>query len=130
MDTPTKALLIGATLAATVCGVGYVHSRNGQADLVRLEAQCQREIQNASTAEKELGFVLECKGATLANSASSLESMVDLQANLASAYQAAQSGLRVFYPIAAAIVITSAIPWLWYFLLRRLRELREAVVGK
>jgi len=36
------------------------------------------------------------------------------------------------WPVAgsAAIVLLCALPWAWYFLLRRIRELREAIVGR
>jgi hypothetical protein len=29
-----------------------------------------------------------------------------------------------------AIVLVCSVPWLWYFVLRRIRELREAITGK
>ena len=33
-------------------------------------------------------------------------------------------------PIAIAIILFSAVPWMWYFFLRRVQELRDAVAGK
>jgi hypothetical protein len=32
--------------------------------------------------------------------------------------------------VGMAIPLVCCLPWLWYFLLRRIRELREAIVGK
>jgi len=32
--------------------------------------------------------------------------------------------------IAIGVLVLSAIPYAWYFLLRRIRELRDAIVGK
>jgi hypothetical protein len=34
------------------------------------------------------------------------------------------------YALAAMIGVFSAVPWFWYFLLRRLAELRQAVLGR
>lgn len=34
------------------------------------------------------------------------------------------------FVIAASIIAASLLPWLWYFLLKRIRELREAIIGK
>ena len=31
---------------------------------------------------------------------------------------------------AIAIPLVCSLPWLWYFFLRRIRELREAIAGK
>ena len=33
-------------------------------------------------------------------------------------------------PIAALVLLFSALPWFWYFILRRIRELRDTIVGK
>lgn len=33
-------------------------------------------------------------------------------------------------PAAAVVLALSALPWLWYFILRRIRELHDAIVGK
>ena len=33
-------------------------------------------------------------------------------------------------PTAAVVLGFAALPWLWYFLLRRIRELRDAILGK
>ena len=33
-------------------------------------------------------------------------------------------------PVAALVLLFSALPWLWYFILRRIRELHDAIVGK
>jgi hypothetical protein len=34
------------------------------------------------------------------------------------------------YTLAAAIAGVLALPWCWYFFLRRVKELREAILGK
>jgi hypothetical protein len=55
-----------------------------------------------------------------------------VQAKLVSAYHdlRSQESSARFFLIAAVIVGVSALPWLWYFLLRKIRELEDVIAGK
>lgn len=55
---------------------------------------------------------------------------IGLQGKIADAYSDSMHATSLTSPVATAIGVLSVIPWLWYFLLRRIVELREAIGGK
>lgn len=55
---------------------------------------------------------------------------VGLQADIVNAYRTAQSSYAWPKLVALALVCLGAVPWVWYFLLRRLAEVRRALSGQ
>lgn len=60
----------------------------------------------------------------------STDTLTGVQAKIVSAHQATRASQS--WPIPAALILLGigTVPWLWYFLLRRIAELRSAIGGK
>jgi hypothetical protein len=133
LDKPTKILIVGIFAGALTYGLGQVNTH-------RLERRVQ-ELQRACVAEGEadakrpgpfsvltniFGGKPLCDPVELARSGSH----AGIQGQLATAELEVLRWAN--WPLIACIAIqlTCTVPWLWYFFLRRIRELREAIVGK
>jgi hypothetical protein len=133
LDKSTKVLIVGIFAGALTYGLGQMNTH-------RLEHRVQ-ELQKACVAEGEaeakgqgtfsaltniFGGKPLCDPVELARSTGH----VGIQGQLA----AAEIDVRRWasWPLLGgiAIPVTCCLPWLWYFFLRRIRELREAIVGK
>lgn len=68
---------------------------------------------------------LVCDASTLAR----LGNNVGIQADIVKAHWAAIASRDWPIPAALFVLGVSVLPWLWYFLLRRIAELRAAIVG-
>jgi hypothetical protein len=129
MDKPTKILLGGIVCAGMIASGQMFYNRSLENKVNQLKAECIAE--DMAEREKTPG-----KGQTVCD-AEELEGVVEVkgqgvQAKLVYAYrdlQREKSSSR-FFLFAAVVVGVSALPWLWYFLLRRIRELRDVIVGK
>jgi len=53
-----------------------------------------------------------------------------IQDRIVKAQREASASKQWPYIVAEWILGLSLLPWAWYFLLRRIQELREAIVGK
>ena len=69
---------------------------------------------------------LVCEPATLAM----LGETAGLQKVIVGVYWESRRALSETWPIALLVAALFAVPWFWYFLLRRIVELRNAVGGK
>jgi len=132
LDKPTKVLIVGIFAGALTYGLGQINTH-------RLERRVQ-ELQRACIAEGEaeagkqptfswtniFGGKPQCDPVELARSSG----RVGIQGQLAAAERDVLEWGN--WPLIACIGIplTCSLPWLWYFFLRRIRELREAIVGK
>jgi hypothetical protein len=134
MNRPMQTLLAGVVLAALVVAAGaYNHHRlirtaaNAEAETPKLEAAshaCFKRYE-ADHPHTHPGIPLDW-----------LEAEVSQCGNVPSATQIEeqlQADLRRsdYWTRRAAIVVLAvlATPWLWYFLLRRIAELRAAILG-
>jgi hypothetical protein len=122
MKKPTKILLGGALCAALIAAVGALNTARLKNNLRALEAQCERE-------RTELRPKLVCDAGDLSDLVST-GPLVGIQAQIAEAHDDVRNSSAMPGLLAIGILIISAIPWTWYFLLRRIRELREAIVVK
>jgi hypothetical protein len=133
LDKPTKILIGGIVISALTYGLGQWNAH-------RLEHKVQ-QLQNACVAQKDaeekkqgpwsgLAGILTakttCDPATLARS----NDYTGIQAQLAAAEREHQAWGNWPSWVAIVIAVMSCLPWLWYFFLRRIRELREAITGK
>jgi hypothetical protein len=131
MDNPTKILIGGAICAAIIAGMGALNTARLKANLKRLETQCIEEEGKQERQHTGIDFKTVCDGADLSDLALQIElNKTGLQAQIAAAYDDAGNSSAMPNLLAIGILIIFAIPWTWYFLLRRIRELREAIVGK
>jgi hypothetical protein len=137
MTNPFKIFIIGAVTAIVISGscalVNGINDMVGRGTLPTLEAKV-RDLQTACLErQKQIQqddnpyakyIPINC------GSEAGVQSELG-QAQLA--LNAAKKGgptIQMPYHIAFVTLVFSALPWTWYFLLRRVSELREAIVGK
>ena len=72
---------------------------------------------------------LACDAASLQQLRGESE-LTEVQAKLLTASEGTDVWFGAAKLLAAIFVFVAGMPYLWYFLLRRLREIREAIVGK
>lgn len=124
MTKPTKIFLIGIVLAAFSFGGGKAYEFWLSKNLRDLEAECVRE--GKENPPDRFPGILVCDAESLSN----LESGVGIQAGIVEAKQSLTAFTGLPLVIAFSIAILFALPFAWYFLLQRVRELKEAIVGK
>lgn len=120
MDKPIKILLSGIACAGIIASGQVFYNRWLENQLKQIEAECIIERgERTWVCDAEELETVDVKGQ-------------GVQTKLVSAYRAVQQEKLFprFFLIAAFIMVLSALPWLWYFLLRRIRELRDAILGK
>ena len=130
MEKPTKILIGGVLCAALIAGVGALNTARLKANLKALEARCgedgKKDQQTTGTA-----FEPTCDGDELSRLAwKQTGPFVGIQADILAAHDNVRNSPAKPGLLAIGFLIVSVIPWAWYFLLRRIRELRDAVVGK
>ena len=129
MDKATKILLGGIVTAILVVGVGYMNLVKSKSELSDLVAQCQSMNTRASVPKDKDGWEsapLVCNPEDL----SIFESQVGIQAKIVDTQRHGEKWFEQAMLVAIGVAILSGIPWAWYFLLRRVRELRDAISGK
>ncbi len=149
MDKPTKALILGVLVGAFAAGAGLMNSHRLERKVQELQTRClaQQEIaEDFEQFRKEAntpggysavpppppGFlseeaILRCEPIMLARSNAKL---VGTRQELATAQREIWQWRQWSISGGLAIAVFFALPWVWYFLLRRIRELREAIIGK
>ena len=133
LDKPSKILIGGIITGALIYGLGEMNT-------FRLERRVQ-ELQRVCVAEteaeaKKQGAVsafaniflgkMTCDPVELARS----NAYAGIQRELAAAERDVLRWASWPQISGIAIPLMCSLPWLWYFFLRRIRELREAIVGK
>lgn len=130
MDKPTKYLAAGIVVAVLICIVGYLASVYETFQVTSLVEKCKAK---ASQAPKGpwLDYQkapLVCDPTTLAELG--VNNVVGIQKEVVTAHQDASRVFGNALTIAAIVFILFAAPYGWYFLLRRIRELRDAIAGR
>lgn len=125
MESPTKILLIGAAAAGLIALAGYGYEYHLASTLSNLEAKCVEEGKKESLAAS-FGGVMLCDRETLAD----LPESVGIQAEIVAAHNKVKYSDDWYYVVAIGVLAASAVPYIWYFLLRRIRELRNAIMGQ
>jgi hypothetical protein len=143
MDKTLKFFVAGVAIAAGLAafcaisnGINADQHRQKLASLEStiavLQAKCVAESEENSKSGTGYGHdPLVCEPKQLASSSD----LGGIQKEIA-AKQTAINDERKYYPmelpylIALGIVLIAALPWSWYFLLRRIRELSDAIRGQ
>ena len=129
MDKPTRALIAGLILSAGIASVGtYRHNALGK-NLESLEQQCRREDDERRKQAKDKSDAwwnarVVCESSQLLD-----QNAPGIQGQIARAHAELRAQPSLV-PLAIVVAGVFAIPWTWYFMLRRIRELRDALVGK
>lgn len=126
MDRPSKIFLGGIICAAFIAAIGFVNTYRLEYKLKQLEADC---IKQGVHKESKLDFQMICDAKDL-SWRSDTNALVGIQASIVATQREVWKYGGWPYLIAAAVLVVSGIPWGWYFLLHRIRELRDAIVGK
>jgi len=133
LDKPTKVLIGGIFAGVLVYGIGELNTKRLERRVEELQKVCvaeqQTEAKNQGTFSALTSIFTAkptCDPVELAKSSG----YVGVQGQLAAAEQELIRWDN-WAPIAAiSLAIVGSLPWWWYFLLRRIRELREAITGK
>lgn len=117
MTGSTKVFLSGAALAALVVVAGFANTRRLESRLHDLEVNCAQDPK------------VVCEIDTLMDLAKE-HPLGGIQAELVAMKNTVVASKAWPFPTAVAITLVSAVPWMWYFFLGRVRELRDALAGK
>ena len=123
MDRQTKYLLVGATLAVLILLGGYVTSIYDNSQLSQLVEKCK-----ADAARTPNGKGLVCDPNILSKLVEDNE--IGIQKEIVESLSTSGRTFDNAKITALFIFILFGLPYTWYFLLRRVRELRDAVAGK
>lgn len=118
-------LLAGIGCATIISVASYANIQRLESKLGRLEAQCVEEGEKDTSEWAE--FKLVCEAGELMSSGIT---SVGIQVQIVKTQEEIWSSSEWLFFLAALVLLLSAIPWAWYFLLRRIRELRDAITGK
>jgi hypothetical protein len=133
LDKSAKILISGIFVGALIYGLGEMNT-------FRLERKVQ-ELQRACVAETEAEAKKQGTLSALASVFSGKATCDPVELARSNGYPGIQGQLAAAerdvlrwanWPQISAIAIpfVCSLPWLWYFFLRRIRELREAILGK
>jgi predicted PurR-regulated permease PerM len=130
MDKPTKYLATGIVVAVLICIVGYLASIYETSQVTSLVEKCKAEVSQAPKGPwlDYQKAPLVCDPTTLAELG--VNDVVGIQKEIVTANQNASRVFGNALTIAAIVFILFATPYGWYFLLRRIRELRDAIAGR
>lgn len=128
MSKQAKIFFIGVVVGFIVLAVGYALDRRDQSALDELVAKCKTE-----TIEAPKGPWLKYQVAPLVCEPSELikyTKLVGVQQEIVQSYW--ERGNSFFWSQVLAVLLLGvfALPYAWYFLLRRVRELVKAITGK
>ncbi|WP_444447880.1 hypothetical protein [Pseudomonas kurunegalensis] len=125
---PLKVLAIGVLLAVGIMATGYFLQQRQLAKVDVLVAQCKGEHLNRPDGpwKKWQQDPLVCDPAELVL----LPNKVAIQKEISHARYEAYDTASTASWIAGMVVVLSALPFLWQFLLNRIRELANAIRGK
>lgn len=131
MDTHLKILLGGVLVGALTAGGGYLLSERSRARVADLVAECKdaHKGEVKTKAEPWKGDPLVC-GPTELSMSSRSSPNVGIQSAIVSSQKESEDRLKYGLVIASLVVLVAGIPYAWYFLLRRIREFRDTIVGK
>jgi hypothetical protein len=130
MDRQTKYLWMGITLAVLVLLGGYLTSIYDNSQLSSLVEKCKTE-----TTKSPKGPWLEYQKAPLVCDPDTLsklgvDDVVGIQKQIVESLSTSGRTFNDARVIALFIFLLFGLPYAWYFLLRRIRELRDAFAGK
>ena len=133
MDKPAKILIGGILAGALVYGLGEMNTFLLERRVQELQRACVAETEAAAKKQGTLSALTSifsgkatCDPVELARS----DGYPGIQGQLAAAERDVLRWANWPQISGIAIPLLCSLPWLWYFFLRRIRELREAILGK
>lgn len=131
MDRTIKILICGVVFGFITIAVGYAGLQRSKARVSALVEQCKTENAHSSVPPNDplAGAQFICDPVELRNPSLTSE-LVGIQSQLVKAQVEGESWFEKSITLAVGIVLLFGAPYAWYFLLRRIRELRNAIAGK
>jgi hypothetical protein len=130
MSQPVKIFFIGALCAALIAAVGFLNIYYLESKLHTLESECVHDKSKEEEKQNELDFsrygTLVCDAEKLSN----MRELKGIQAQIVQIQNDILLSKKWPYSIGVLVLLFSAIPWSWYFLLQRIRELRDIIAVK
>jgi hypothetical protein len=128
MSKPAKIFLLGVVVGVIVLMVGYALDKRQQDSLESLVAKCKTETMEAPKGpwEKYQEAPLVCEPSELVI----YPDVIGVQKDVRQSYLGRGDYLFWSQLLAMALLGVFALPYAWYFLLRRVRELVKAITGK
>lgn len=124
LQTHTRILLAGTILSGIIFGLGQMHLLNQRSSLELLVEECR------ALGQSSFGDAPVCDPLELYVNRSTDNPVFGIQGNIVSAQESIWNSEYWAAVVPFSILIFSLLPWLWYFLLQRIRELSNAVMGK
>jgi hypothetical protein len=132
MRRSTWVAIAGLTAAGAVLALGPINTWWLEQRTARLQTQCEAENakriaeQKAHPSEDGWEYVgMACDPRQLTD-----VTVPGVQRDIADAYRQAWTPRPEWpKPVALALIVLGLAPWAWYFLLRRIAELRSAIGG-
>lgn len=128
MSKPAKIFFIGVALSLAVLAVGYLLDKREQSALDNLVVKCKSVVRDAPDGplQEWQKSPLVCKPADLVG----FTKYVGIQQEIMQSFW--ERGNSLFWSQLLAVLLLGAfaLPYAWYFLLRRVRELVKAITGK
>jgi hypothetical protein len=133
LDKPAKILFGGIFAGALIYGLGVANTSRLERRVQELQKACVAETEAEAKKQGTLSALTSifsgkmiCDPVELARS----DSYTGIQGQLAAAERDLLGWDNWPQISGIAILFLCSLPWLWYFLLRRIREFREALLGK
>jgi len=132
MQKPTKIFLYGSICAAIIGAAGFANTHRLDSKLRELVSVCKEyKTKNDPLLPKGFEITLECDPGELSQSEfQNPRQLEDIQRRVIATYKLMTVSTQVFVIGAVGTFGISVLPWAWYFLLNRIRELRDAITGK
>jgi hypothetical protein len=131
MDKATKILFGGILCGGIIASGQMFYKRSLENKLNQIKAECIAEDIAQRKKTPDLDFRMLCDAEDLDANWDGVKGRQEVQSKLVDAYRdLRQAESFPLFLVAALVIGFSALPWLWFFLLRRIRELRDAIVGK
>lgn len=125
MTKPTKMLLIGIASSLSLLVLAFLVERYLAAYLASLIRDCEASNGPDGPWKSWQGYTLLCSPFNLIGN----YDHVGIQKEIVEAHYNSRYVAELAPIVAGVILFLSTIPWLWHFLLRRIRELSGAIRG-
>lgn len=132
MDRSTKLLIAGIVVGGITVGFGQLRVWQVEKHIEELKVQCARESEETeqqSIQQHSVDFELLCDPKDLLLSETE-KPAPGIQGKLVHAQRSLNRWKEIPSFLGLGVLLILSLPWCWYFLLRRLRELSKAITGK
>lgn len=130
MEKPTKSFLLGIASGVLILGLGYLSYLQDDSKLNELVERCKAEATHTPKGPwlKWQKAPLVCEPPEL--SGLGMNELTGIQKEIAGLHLKLGRTFETSKIITVFVIIFFSLPYAWYFLLRRIKELRNSLTGK